>query len=287
MAELRQVVRAMDAAWQGTRPDPIGVLRSTVPLAEVLRCSQPPAGSSLAVALGEDALRLEPVVVNLVRDGPHFLVAGTGQSGKTTLLLTWVLALATRNVPQDVGFCLICGRRGGLAALAALPHVIGFWPCATAFLRDDGLSRLRSVLEERDQAARRIVVMIDDYDELIGAAPREADIPGELARLTRRGLSAEAHFLVAGPLPNLGVGYGDALVKQLKTVRSGFLLRAPVGGDQNPFGLRVRSVKGEAVPPGRGYVVRGGCEEAVQVATPGDAAEIEAWVQRLVGKGGS
>ena len=66
------------------------------------------------------------VALDLVRDGPHALVAGTTGSGKSELLRSLVAALALGSSPEDLTFLLV-DYKGGSAfdACADLPHVVG------------------------------------------------------------------------------------------------------------------------------------------------------------------
>ena len=60
------------------------------------------------------------------KHGPHGLVAGTTGSGKSELLLTWILSMAINYHPDDVSFVLIDYKGGGMAdPLDPLPHVVG------------------------------------------------------------------------------------------------------------------------------------------------------------------
>ena len=64
-----------------------------------------------------------PLVLDLAGPAGHVAVVGAPQTGKTTLLRTLVTALAATHDPRRVQvYCLDFGG-GGLAALAALPHV--------------------------------------------------------------------------------------------------------------------------------------------------------------------
>ncbi|MBN1179097.1 MAG: type VII secretion protein EssC [Anaerolineae bacterium] len=285
IAEVRRVGAGMNAAWQGQRPEPVEALGSLVALSEVLRRVPPAApvsGPHWGAPIGIDAARLQPVWVDLLADGPHFIVASTPRGGKTTLLVSWVLALAEFNAPRQVQFVLVSGRRDSLNAVSGMPHVVAHWQSASAFCRE-GLARLASEVARRGAAAPpdapRIVLFVDDYDEVAAANDRE--VQAELVRLARHGADVGLHIILSGPLPNMGVGYGDLLVKQLRAERSGFILRVLESGDQNPLGVRVRAAEGRQMPPGRGYVVRSGRETLLQVAAPGEAEAIAAWVERL------
>lgn len=58
--------------------------------------------------------------------GPHGLIAGTTGSGKSETLQTYILSLALKFSPDDVGFFLIDFKGGGMANLFdGLPHLLG------------------------------------------------------------------------------------------------------------------------------------------------------------------
>lgn len=86
----------------------------------------PPPRAPIAVAADG------PVEIDLERDGPHALVAGTTGAGKSELLRTLVAALAVRSRPADLSFVLI-DYKGGAAfdACAALPTWSGSSPIST------------------------------------------------------------------------------------------------------------------------------------------------------------
>jgi hypothetical protein len=126
-----------------------------------------------------------------------------------------------------------------------------------------------------------IVVVFDDYDEFASAVERDNKVTDTLTQLARRGRDVEMHTIITGPLPSLGVSYSDPMVKHMKTGRSGFVLRILDASEQNPLGLRVRASELQPMPAGRGYVVRRGNEELLQIATPGTTQEATDWVTRI------
>lgn len=293
VAELQQLVERMGRAWQGARPKPVETLQSIIPLSRILESIPPTLEPSprLGVPLGLDALRLRPAYFDLVADGPHFLVAGTPQGGKTTLLLTWALALAEHNGPQHVQFVLVSGRRDSLRPLASLPHVLELCASPDDFVAGGGLVRLMNELTRREslldtpsitgEPLSSVVTIFDDYDEFSTALGGNREVQQGLERLVRRGRDVKFHLILTGPLPGLGVGYADPLVKHIKIGRSGFLLRVLDAGEQNPLGVRARPSDIRLLPPGRGYGVRNGIEELMQVATPGDEDAIVARAREL------
>ncbi|MGH8888548.1 MAG: FtsK/SpoIIIE domain-containing protein, partial [Acidothermaceae bacterium] len=81
-------------------------------------------GGSTAALLG--AAATGSFTIDLAKDGPHALIAGTTGSGKSELLQTLVVSLAITNRPDELSFVLV-DYKGGAAfgACAALPHTVG------------------------------------------------------------------------------------------------------------------------------------------------------------------
>lgn len=82
---------------------------------------------SLSVPLGiTDAHTVIHLDLHEKAHGPHGLVAGTTGSGKSELLISYILSLACHYSPNDVSFLIIDFKGGGMAVqLERLPHLIG------------------------------------------------------------------------------------------------------------------------------------------------------------------
>ena len=82
--------------------------------------------------------------------GPHGLVAGTTGSGKSEILQTYVLSMATLFHPYDVGFVIIDFKGGGMAnQFKNLPHMMG------AITNIDGREINRSLLSIKAELVKR------------------------------------------------------------------------------------------------------------------------------------
>lgn len=66
-----------------------------------------------------------PVLLDIVRHGPHAIAGGATRSGKTEFLLTWLTSLCLHNSPDDLAI-LVADFKGGVdhVQTARLPHVI-------------------------------------------------------------------------------------------------------------------------------------------------------------------
>ncbi|WP_281965941.1 FtsK/SpoIIIE domain-containing protein [Serinicoccus marinus] len=171
----------------------------------------------LAVDLGHDAAG-RPVTIDLVRDGPHALVAGTTGAGKSELLRSLVVGLALRRSPGDLALLLVDFKGGSsLGDCALLPHVTGMVTDLDPHLAGRVLASLRAELTRREgvvaaagvkDAAEvpglpRLVVVIDEFRVLAEEVP---EVMGGLIRLAAVGRSLGVHLVLATQRPAGVVG---------------------------------------------------------------------------------
>lgn len=85
------------------------------------------AVDSMAVSLGVGSDGKEVIFdIHEKRDGPMGLVAGTTRAGKTELLQTWIIQMASKFSPEEVNFVLFDFKGTSLIdPLKALPHLVG------------------------------------------------------------------------------------------------------------------------------------------------------------------
>lgn len=164
------------------------------------------------------------LLVDLVEDGPHALVAGTTGSGKSVLLQTWVAALSAVLSPDELRFVLIDFKGGAaFAPFAELAHVDAvvdnLEPTqamrALRSLRAEILRREALLAEQRcpdidalnaaiqhsdDRTALpRIVVVIDEFQALIQDNPAGVEM---IESLTALGRSLGIHLILATQRPS-------------------------------------------------------------------------------------
>ena len=143
-----------------------------------------------------------PLVIDLPRDGPHALVAGTTGSGKSVFLQTWCLALAASQPPDRLNLVLLDFKGGaGFGLLARLPHTVG---CVTNLDLDQAVRALNGLQRELERRQRlvaragvedtalmsdppaRLVVVIDEFQALRQLLPDYLD---KLTALASQGRS--------------------------------------------------------------------------------------------------
>ncbi|MDQ2728164.1 MAG: FtsK/SpoIIIE domain-containing protein [Actinomycetota bacterium] len=171
-----------------------------------------------------------PFVLDLRRDGPHALVAGTTGAGKSEFLQTLVASLALANRPDAINFVLVDYKgASAFADCAELPHTVGMVTNldgqetqraltslnAELHRRERRLSELRAADidaawdKDPDGAARaglaRLVLVIDEFAELVQELP---DFVTGLIRIARVGRSLGVHLILATQRP-AGVVTGE------------------------------------------------------------------------------
>ncbi|WP_058233735.1 FtsK/SpoIIIE domain-containing protein [Devriesea agamarum] len=183
----------------------------------------PRAVSSPSGALGLEALvghsGLEPLSLDLRRDGPHALVGGTTGSGKSEFLQTWVLAMAAGHSPDRVCFLFVDYKGGAaFADCVNLPHAVGLVTDLSAHLVHRVLDSLRAELRLRERLFHRkkvkdlaslerrgdsecppsLVIVVDEFATLVHDIPEFIDGVVDIAA---RGRSLGVHLILATQRP--------------------------------------------------------------------------------------
>lgn len=160
------------------------------------------------------------VDIDLDRDGPHALMAGTTGAGKSELLRTLVAGLAVRSSPDHLTFVLIDYKGGStFDACARLPHVVGVVTDLDEHLANRALRSLHAELRRRELLLRgagaadlaayrrsepnevlpRLVVVIDEFASLVSEQP---DFLHALVGVAQRGRSLGVHLILATQRPS-------------------------------------------------------------------------------------
>ncbi|ONK14085.1 FtsK/SpoIIIE domain-containing protein [Streptomyces sp. MP131-18] len=163
--------------------------------------------------------------IDMRRDGPHGLIAGTTGSGKSELLQTIVASLAVANTPENMTFVLV-DYKGGSAFkdCVQLPHTVGMVTDLDNHLVERALTSLGAELTRREhilagvgakdiedyqdlmrrspgqlQSMPRLLIVIDEFASMARELP---DFVKGLVNIAQRGRSLGIHLLLATQRPS-------------------------------------------------------------------------------------
>lgn len=210
-----ELVSQLDAErWHAARrvPDDDRHLPTEVPLARLLEVETDRREIARGLACRPAVDADGPIVLDLVADGPHAIVGGTTGSGKSELLIAWMLALASAHPPERVVFLLIDFKGGAtFAPLESLPHTVGVITDLDHGGAQRALASLAAELRyrERTLAAEgrrdivgsslpRLVIVVDEFAAMLDQHP---ELPGLFADLAARGRSLGIHLVLATQRP--------------------------------------------------------------------------------------
>jgi DNA segregation ATPase FtsK/SpoIIIE, S-DNA-T family len=222
--------------------------------------------------------------IDLKRDGPHGLVAGTTGSGKSEFLQTLVASLALGNRPDAMNFVLIDYKgASAFAECEKLPHTVGMVTNLDGHLTERALASLDAELERREQVLRqlgasdidtawernpesaarsglaRLVIVIDEFAELVHELP---EFVSGLIRIARVGRSLGVHLILATQRP---AGVVSAEMRANTGLRVALRME-----DKHDSTEVLESPDAAAIlrsTPGRGFVRAGGSGTLVQFQT--------------------
>lgn len=185
-------------------------LPDRVPLTPLLADSaRPRSGLGCRFALGDAG----PLDIDLVRDGPHAVIGGTTGSGKSELLISWVLAMAAAHSPQRLAFLLVDFKGGSaFTPLAALPHTTGIITDLDETAAGRALASLRAELRHRERvlaqagvrdiaeldSLARLVIVVDEFAAVMDLDP---ELHALFADLAARGRSLGVHLVLCTQRP--------------------------------------------------------------------------------------
>ena len=184
-------------------------------VAQVLaRWASPGRTTSVLLGRGPDG----PFAVDLARNGPHALVAGTTGAGKSELLQSLIASLAAGNRPDELNVLLV-DFKGGAAfgPISQLPHTVGMVTDLDGALVERALASLTAELRRREavlasvgakdlddyrrhsrEPLPRLVIVVDEFATLAEELP---EFVGGLVGIAQRGRSLGVHLVLATQRP--------------------------------------------------------------------------------------
>jgi S-DNA-T family DNA segregation ATPase FtsK/SpoIIIE len=299
LEKLVQTLRTADKTPKALRAQPIRLLPEYVPadyfLMDIISSNytvpkQEPSqtqntSSSLSIRIGLEDFSLRPIALELNSETPHALVSGGPGSGRTSVLQTSLLMLAS---PQEhAAKVVLVDFRRSSRVLRRLPYI---WKYVDTEDRlTSAINELKTELQERKALYRQMLeslpddcddmpelsiepflLIIDDYEQ-ISALTKNPLL--DLKEFILQARDLRLHILVAGAPGDLN--RTDAFLQQVRTCRMGIIL----GSD--PADPQILGVRMSDLPPGRGYLIRRNERNLIQVAHLAQE-NVGTWVTRFI-----
>lgn len=207
--------------------------------------------------------------------GPHGLVAGTTGSGKSEVLQTYILSMATLFHPYEVGFVIIDFKGGGMVnQFKNLPHLLGAITNIDGKEIDRSLKSIKAELQKRqrlfaeaevnhiDKYIKKykkgevsvpiphLILIVDEFAELKADQP---EFMKELISAARIGRSLGVHLILATQKPS---GQVDDQIWS----NSKFKLCLKVQSQEDSNEVLKSPLAAEIKEPGRAYLQVGNNE---------------------------
>ncbi|MBM6694902.1 type VII secretion protein EssC [Pseudoflavonifractor capillosus] len=207
--------------------------------------------------------------------GPHGLVAGTTGSGKSEILQTYILAMATLFHPYEVAFVIIDFKGGGMVnQFRELPHLLGAITNIDGKEINRSLKSIKAELQKRqrlfaeadvnhiDKYIKKykagevsvplphLIIIVDEFAELKAEQP---EFMKELISAARIGRSLGVHLILATQKPS-------GQVNEQIWSNSRFKLCLKVQSQEDSNEVIKSPLAAEIKEPGRAYLQVGNNE---------------------------
>ncbi len=207
--------------------------------------------------------------------GPHGLVAGTTGSGKSEILQSYILSMATLFHPYEVGFIIIDFKGGGMVnQFRELPHLNGAITNIDGKEINRSLSSIKAELRKRQrlfaeyqvnhindyirlykqgmtkQPLPHLILIVDEFAELKSEQP---EFMKELISAARIGRSLGVHLILATQKPS-------GVVNEQIWSNSKFKLCLKVQNQNDSNEVLKSPLAAEIREPGRAYLQVGNNE---------------------------
>jgi S-DNA-T family DNA segregation ATPase FtsK/SpoIIIE len=252
------LVTAVGQALTGPKAPPIRVLPRSIAVAQLPTVSPEPDGVPIAISEQD----LDTIYLDLVGEDPHLIAFGDVESGKTTLLRTFLTGLLERATPGQAQILLVDYKRSLLGLVP--PAYLLAHDTSEAAAREDLAAVAGSLgrrlpgpdvpaeqLYSRDwwKNQAEVYIVVDDYDLVASSAGSPLQ---PLYPLLPQSRDLAFHLVIARSSGGVLTGLNEAVLRRLRELRAPMLLLS--GEPQEgalPGGYRM-----VPLPPGRGRLIR-------------------------------
>lgn len=239
------------------------------------RWEQSQVFKSMAAPIGVSKTGVVSLDLHDKAHGPHGLVAGTTGSGKSEILQTYILAMATLFHPYEVAFVIIDFKGGGMVnQFKDLPHLLGAITNIDGKEINRSLKSIKAELQKRqrlfaeadvnhiDKYIKKykagetsvpiphLIIIVDEFAELKAEQP---EFMKELISAARIGRSLGVHLILATQKPS-------GQVNEQIWSNSRFKLCLKVQSQEDSNEVLKSPLAAEIKEPGRAYLQVGNNE---------------------------
>ncbi|HWE89831.1 MAG TPA: type VII secretion protein EccCb, partial [Pseudonocardiaceae bacterium] len=255
---IAEFVAGVGQNWAGDLAPAVRLLPTLVTPAMLPEPGRDPA---LGVPIGVDEFELAPVHLDLHGADPHFVVLGDAESGKTTVLRSWLSGLQARHGPNEAMVLVVDYRRTLLGAVA--PEQLWAY-CGAAPAAESAVQELAAGIVDRLPPATLsataiadrswwtgpdFYVVVDDYDLVVSARGNPV-LP--LLELLAQGRDLGLHLIVARRVGGMSRGGMEPVLNRLRELHSSGIILSGDPGEGPVLGTH----RAMTQPPGRGLLVR-------------------------------
>jgi S-DNA-T family DNA segregation ATPase FtsK/SpoIIIE len=243
--------------WRGQVAPPVRLLPDLMPYDDLLKQDRHPGTKMIPIGVNED--ELAPVYLDFDAE-PHFIAFADGESGKTNLLRTIVRGIMDRYSADEVVILLVDYRRTMLGFINT-GHLLGYAVSSNQLteMMPDVVGSLKKRLPGPDTTQEQLktrswwqgpelFVIVDDYD-LVATSSGNPLQP--LQEFLPQAKDVGMHMIVTRRSGGASRAMFDPIVGKLKEISSPGIV---MSGNKDE-GALLGTVKGSAMPPGRGTLV--------------------------------
>lgn len=263
---LKTIFDEMQKEWKGSLPYPIKLLPAEIKLTEAYKELEPQIDAlkpkSIAVPIGYAQFPYQPLFIDLIKDGPHFLITGSRQSGKTNFLRCFSFMIDKIYERDKVQIYVIDSIRKSLKDLKGLPQIKFYADqdetTEALILQLDEFFTKRKQESSIDPHNRYTILLIDDYDLFV-----HQQFKKKLADMGRNYYPLGFSIIIAMPCSEIYRGL-DILREVVLNSSSGLLLCPSTGDDLQSFRLSLSlapQIKG--MTKGKGFYILHGQNKGI------------------------